>query len=134
MSALTVLDASAVLAFLQGEPGNEVVRLALQNEQCVVTAANEAEIISKALDKGISAEVVEGILRELGYEVIGVSPADGNLAGNIRTETRDIGLSLGDRICLACAKRLKAKVITADRPWLNVAARLELNILCIRPS
>ena len=53
MSQLTLLDASAVLAFLQMEPGHDAVRLSLQNEHCVVTAANQAEIIAKAIDKGV---------------------------------------------------------------------------------
>ena len=45
MKGTSVLDASAVLAFLQGEPGQGAVLHALQTQRCVVSAANEAEII-----------------------------------------------------------------------------------------
>lgn len=52
MTPSTVLDASAVLAFLQGEPGADLVGQSLQSEHCVVTAANHAEVIAKSLDRG----------------------------------------------------------------------------------
>ena len=134
MSQLTVLDASAVLAFLQAEPGHDVVRLALQNERCVVTAANQAEIIAKAIDKGVDPVPLGGLLADLAYTVIDVTASDGAAAGWMRSSTRSTGLSLGDRMCLASAKRLKAKVLTADRAWLDVAKSLGLQIQCIRPE
>lgn len=130
---LTVLDASAVLAFLQAEPGHDVVRLALQNERCIVTAANQAEIIAKATDKGVDAAQLGGLLADLAYTVIDVTANDGAAAGWMRSSTRSVGLSLGDRICLASAKRLNARVLTADRAWLDVATPLGLQIRCIRP-
>jgi len=130
----TVLDASAVLAFLQAEPGQEAVADALQNQRCVVTAANQAEIIAKALDRGHSMDSMQLILAELDYDVVDCTAADGLLAGALRTHTRSAGLSLGDRLCLAAALRLKATVLTADRPWLALADTLQLDIRCIRPE
>ena len=134
MSQLTVLDASAVLAFLQAEPGHDTVRLALQDDRCIVTAANQAEIIAKALDKGVDPVQLGALLADLPYTVIDVSANDGAAAGWMRSSTRRIGLSLGDRMCLASAKRLNAKVLTADRAWLDVATSLDLQIHCIRPE
>ena len=131
---ITVLDASAVLAFLQGEPGQDVVGLALQHSQCVVNAANHAEIISKALDRGVNPEVIHTILGELNYTVVEIQAPDGERAGLMRADTRSQGLSLGDRLCLATAQRLKAVVLTADRPWLALNTVLELDIRCIRPN
>lgn len=134
MSRATVLDASAVLAFLQGEPGHELVQQALQSQRCVVTAANQAEIISKALDRGVSQETIQTILAELAYMVIDIKAEDGVRAGCLRALTRAMDLSLGDRLCLAVTQRLKAHVLTADRPWLSMAQPLELDIRCIRPD
>ena len=96
MSQLTVLDASAVLAFLQAEPGHDTVRLALQDDRCIVTAANQAEIIVKALDKGVDPVQLGALLADLPYTVIDVSANDGAAAGWMRSSTRRIGLSLGD--------------------------------------
>ncbi len=134
MSKVTILDASAVLAFLQGEPGDEIVRLALQSDHCMVTAANQAEIIAKILDRGADAQAIKKVIDQLGFTVIDVTAKDGECAGWMRAPTRMIGLGLGDRLCLAVAQRLKAVVITADRPWLTVAQQLGLDIRCIRPE
>jgi len=134
MSAVTLLDASAVLAFLQGEPGEELVREALQSTDCVVTAANQAEVITRALDRGGAPDTIVRIMAELNYTVIDILAADGGQAGWLRSATRQLGLSLGDRLCLAAAQRLKAKVLTADRPWLTLGPALGLDITCIRPG
>ncbi len=134
MSQASVLDASAIIAFLQGEPGSELVQLALQSQHCVVTAANHAEIIAKSLDRGVSPDAIQTILAELAYVVIDIKAVDGIQAGYMRAATRAVGLSLGDRLCLAVAQRLKALVLTADRPWLSMAQPLGLEIRCIRPG
>ena len=38
----------------------------------------------------------------------------------IGASTRKLGLSLGDRACLALAKRLRVPAYTADRAWAAV--------------
>ena len=134
MTPVTLLDASAIIVFLQGEPGAAVVRQALQTGRCVVGAANLAEVIAKSIDRGIAPERIKAILAELSFTEIDVKAEDGAQAGWMRSQTRPFGLSLGDRLCLATAQRLKAKVLTADRPWLNVAKQMGLDIQCIRPD
>ena len=74
------------------------------------------------------------IITSIGYTVIDTSADDGAAAGWMRPVTRAHGLSLGDRLCLAAAQRLKAQVHTADRAWLDVADALQLDIRCIRPG
>jgi len=129
-----VLDASAVLAWLHREPGWEAVENALLAQPCRVSAANQAEIIARALDRGVTPDAITAILAGLAYEVADVTAADGQAAGHLRTATRPLGLSLGDRLCLALAQRTGASVLTADRPWLQIAAPLGLRIVCIRPN
>ena len=67
MSQIIVLDASAIIAFLQGESADDVVRQALHDSQCLVSAANQAEIIAKALDRGASPEAIQRVLSDLAY-------------------------------------------------------------------
>ena len=119
-------------AFLQGEPGHEVVQQALQSQHCVVSAANQAEITAKALDRGGTPDAIHTILAELSYSVIDIKAEDGVQAGLMRLVTRSAGLSLGDRLCLAVAQRLKTRVFTADRAWSSVAQALGLEVCCIR--
>ena len=132
MSAVIIVDASAVIAFLQREPGHETVEQALQSDRCVVSAANQSEIISKALDRGVTPDAIVSILAELSYAVLDLKVEDGVQAGLMRLPTRAAGLSLGDRLCLATAQRLQAQVVTADGVWLSVAETLGLDIQCIR--
>lgn len=135
MNPAIILDASAILAYLQGEPGWEQIETCLRDaSSCFVPAANQAEIIAKALDKNMAIVELNSILGSLGYQVIAHPPEDGEQAGRLRSTTREAGLSLGDRLCLAAALRLKAIVFTADRPWLNFAETLQLDIRCIRPD
>jgi ribonuclease VapC len=132
MKTTTVLDASAVLAFLQGEPGQEAVLQALQTQRCLVSAANEAEIISKSIDRGLPPAAIAAILLELSYTAVDVTVADGQQAGQLRSLTKSASLSLADRLCLALAQRLKARVLTADRAWLLVAEALGVEVVLIR--
>ena len=134
MSQITLLDASAILAFLQGEPGQDRVLTALQSTPCLVSAANQAEIISKSLDRGGDKDTIQRILAELNYTVIDILAEDGEQAGWLCASTRYLGLSLGDRLCFATAQRLKSQVLTTDRDWLKLATELSLDIVCIRPE
>lgn len=130
-----LLDASAVLAYLHAEPGAEHVEAALDSPvACWMTAANHAEVISKCLDRGVTAATVGGMLDDLGYQIASIEATDGDCAGRLRSTTRALGLSLGDRLCLAVAQRLGYPILTADRPWLGLAAPLALDIRCIRPD
>lgn len=131
-SAGMLLDASAVLAFLQEEPGHEAVHEALHAQACRVSAANHAEIIAKLIDRGFAPEDLQAIVADLGYAVVEVTAEDGLQAGFLRAATRRHGLSLGDRLCLSAAARLGAPVLTADREWL--ALGLPLDIRCLRPG
>ncbi|WP_295538010.1 type II toxin-antitoxin system VapC family toxin [uncultured Pseudacidovorax sp.] len=129
-----VLDASAVLAFLQEEPGHLEVEAALHDHPCLVTAANQCEIVAKLLDRDMPPETIDAVVADLGYQVVDVTAEDGHRAGHWRSLTRAHGLSLGDRLCLAVAARLQAPVLTADRPWLALADTLNVHIRCLRPG
>ncbi|MFN2490839.1 MAG: PIN domain-containing protein [Actinomycetota bacterium] len=105
-----VLDSSAVLAWLQQEPGGDPVRDLL--EEGVVSAANWAEILQKSRQHGADPREVGLMLRSLGLEVIDVTREDGELAAAIWE--KGTPLSLGDRLCLALGMRLQLPVVTLD--------------------
>ncbi len=135
MTGAVILDASAVLAWLQGEPGADMIEELLEaTNPPLVTAANHCEIIAKLLDKGSQPEDLKGILSAIGYAVIATTAEDGDAAGWLRRESRALGLSLGDRLCLAAAQRLNAQVFTADRVWLQLPPALGIDVRCIRPE
>ena len=127
-----VLDASAVLAFLHGERGADVVSDALADVS-VVSAANWAEVLSKFSDEGEDPDAIaEGVESEgalfSGLEVLPVTD-DARTIARLRPLTRSGGLYLGDRACLALALRLGYGVLTADRQWASLALGIEIRLI-----
>lgn len=108
-----VLDASALLAFLQGEPGADRVEEDLDG--AVVGAANWAEVAQKVCAAGADWGIASGLLLSYRLTVEPVSVADAEAAAAMWR--RGSGLSLGDRLCLGLAERLGATALTADRAW-----------------
>lgn len=133
MSKPHVLDASAVIAFLRGEPGADVVLQAL-DAQPTISAVNLAEVLSKLIDKGATAHVATQAVAALGLTVVDLDASTAHQVAWLRATTRHLGLSLGDRACLALGESLGAVVLTADRPWLALAPELGLDIRSIRPE
>jgi len=125
-----VLDASALLAHLRDEPGADVVAEAIASG-AVVSTVNLAEVFSRVADRGddpakLAAELTQSGLLDGAITVEPFTAADAIDAGRLRPLTRDAGLSLGDRACLALARRLDAPALTADTDWQGVAHGVEL--------
>jgi len=120
------LDASALLAYLQREPGWERVRTALR-EGAVISAVNLAEVLGKLKGRGKNPEPILVRLLALGLVVVPFTLGEARLAGELDPPTRALGLSLGDRACLATAARLGITALTTDRAWKAVPeARVEI--------
>ncbi|MDP2793434.1 MAG: type II toxin-antitoxin system VapC family toxin [Sulfurisoma sp.] len=129
-----VLDASAVLALLKREPGHERVAALMAGDDCIVCAVNWAETAAKLADSGHPSPAIESTLAALNATIIPFDAAQAAACGLLRPATRHLGLSLGDRACLALARLNKATAVTADRPWLQLAQPLGIVIECIRPA
>ena len=118
-----VLDASAFLALAFDEPGAEAVSTLLE-ATVAVSAVNWAEVLTRLVDEGASIEAAGRRLRLLRaaneVEVVAYDRDDAEETAGLREATRTRGLSLGDRACLALAKKLGVPAVTADRRWLEV--------------
>ena len=124
-----VLDASAVLAVLNREPGWDKLTPELLN-QAVGSTVNLAEVQTKLVDKGVPPDDAwEATISPL-REVVPFSAEQAKLSGSLIAQTRALGLSLGDRACLALGLTLQAPVYTADKSWKNL--RLGIRIHSIR--
>lgn len=131
----SVLDASALLAYLQGEPGSEMVQAALA-AGAVINVVNYAEVLSRLGDAGEDPATAHRRLQEQGLiggllEVVPLTEDDAVAIARLRAATRAQGLSLGDRACLATGLRLGRPVITADRSW--AAVDVGVTVRLIRP-
>ena len=116
-----VLDASAILAYLEEESGSKEVEKLL--DEAAVSAVNIAEVASKLGERGAPADRVRQTIQALGVDVIPCDEAIAYRIGDLRNSTKTLGLSLGDRACLATALQQNVRAITADRHWKTVKDR-----------
>jgi len=122
-----VLDASALLALIFGEPGETFVHSVLNRSG--ISAVNYSEVLSKLIQKGAPPEAAARQLRDLSLMVV---PFDEPLA----REGADLaplawrhGLSFADRACLTLARHVKAPAVTADQRWRIAGLRVEVRLL-----
>ena len=122
--AEAVLDASAVLAFLQGEPGGDLVYRAMPSS--CMSAVNAAEIVSKLVENGLSDRAACDAVSMLPVEIVPFDETSAYQAGLLHRATRGRNVSLGDRACLALAQRLGLPALTTDRSWLGLGLNIEV--------
>jgi PIN domain nuclease of toxin-antitoxin system len=122
-----VLDASALLALLNREPGAELVAAALPG--AAVSAVNLSEVVVKLAEAGMPEKAIREALQGLPLDVVPFDEEQAYEAGLLRPLTKGVGLSLGDRGCLGLALRLGLPVLTADRTWQQLSVRAEVRVI-----
>ena len=123
-----VLDASAIIAYLEQEPGYGVVGRALASTPFVSTV-NLAEAYTKAVVRGVDLPPVATWLTSLGLRTVPFSDEDAERAALLLPATHVFGLSLGNRACLALGRRLSVPVMTADRAWANLSVGVAVEVI-----
>ena len=123
-----ILDASALLAFLQNEPGCDQVEAALP--EAVISSVNWAEVVQKSIAAAVDVKGMREDLEALGLRIVPFSAEEAEIAAQLWQKTRQIGLSLGDRACLSTGIRLDTTVLTADKIWTTL--NLPVAVRCIR--
>ena len=124
-----VLDASALLAMIYEEPGQEKVKEMLSHS--LISTVNFSEVVAKILDRQpeLSKIMVLTLLDSFRLNCIDFDEEQAEIAGELRPLTKKYGLSLGDRCCLALAKQKTLKVLTADRQWAQIDLGVEVELI-----
>lgn len=123
-----VLDASAILAVLNQEPGADQLTSDILNV-AVGSTVNLAEVQGKLVGDGMApAKAWLATLYSV-TEAVPFTSEQANVAGSLITETRPLGLSLGDRACLALALERKAPVYTTDRSWKQLKLAIPVHVI-----
>ena len=123
-----VLDASVLLAVLNGEPGADKLTPQLLNAATSSTV-NLAEVQSKLVSRGITPEDAWEATVSPIREAAVFTDQQAKIAGSLVARTSAFGLSLGDRACLALGIALKAPVYTADRLWKNLKLGIRIHVV-----
>ena len=124
-----ILDASAVLALVHGERGADVVESCL-SQGAAICAVNLSEVVAKCMELGLDAKAFRAWFAGLDIAIIPADEALSFEAGVLRARTMGIGLSLGDRFCLALACTMRVPAVTADQVWKTLDP--DPRCLCIR--
>ena len=122
-----VLDASALLTLLNAEKGRDLVLEFLPKS--VISTVNLAEVVTRLSMIGMPDGEVREALTMLGLETIPFDEEQAFRAGLLSSYTRTLGLSLGDRACLALAITNHAAALTADRAWKDLDIGVEIKLI-----
>ena len=127
---IAVLDASALLALILGEPGGERVAGILKD--CAMATINVGEVVGHFARLDAPDADIRAMLDPLPFLRVVVDAELAFAAGSLLRTTSQAGLSLADRTCLALARRLGVRAVTADRPWQRIQSAVGVDIELIR--
>ena len=123
-----VLDASAILTVIHGEPGQEKLTPELL-AGAIASTVNLAEVQAKLVSRGWApVEAWEDITSPI-REAIPFNEQHARIAGSLVSLTQPLGLSLGDRACLALGMVLKVHVYTADKTWKGLKLNIRIHVI-----
>jgi ribonuclease VapC len=123
-----VLDASAILALIFREPGAEKLTDELL-ETAIANTVNLAEVQTKLIQKGYDPEEAweDALMLKRSPEPFTAEQA--RIAGTLVSKTQSLGLSLGDRSCLALAISLNAPVYTTEQIWKDLRVGIPIHVI-----
>jgi ribonuclease VapC len=124
---MIVADASAILALLLGEPVQRLNPAELNGAS--ISSVNLTEVLTRLQDLGVPDGAVNASTAELNLHVISFDETQAREAASLRASTRKLGLSLGDRACLALAKGMGCAAVTADRAWAALDIGVEVTVI-----
>lgn len=122
-----VVDASAVLALLNGEKGADQV--AAIARQSLLSAVNFAEVLTIAVERDTDPAKAAAQVARFGFSIVDVDVDLASRAARLRTATRSLGRSLADRICLALAQSRGFPVYSADRKWALLDIGIDIRLI-----
>jgi len=108
-----VLDASALLAVMNSEPGADVVRASIAD--AFISAVNYSEVLKKTIERNVAVETLYALVRTASLEIVPFDAPLAEASARLFPETKKFGMSFADRACLALGIQLNLVVLTAER-------------------
>lgn len=95
----------------------------------MLSSVNYTEVIGKCLDRGEALGVSLRKFAAMGFAIIAHDAQLAIRAAELRPLTRNCGMSLADRACLALAERERLPVLTADRAWASLDLGIDIRLI-----
>ena len=103
------------------EPGSPQAERLLEDGDAAISSVNHAELVARLLERGMREAEADTVCDALRLQIQPFTAAQARASGRLRPATRALGVSLGDRCCLALAQEHRgAQVVTADRLWKDL--------------
>ncbi len=125
-----VVDTSAVVALLYEETSEVDLRALVPG--ATMCNVNYSEVVDRLARDDNPADAIAATLNDLRLHLVSLSDTAAFEAGVMRPVTDRLGLSLGDRICLAVAKELTATLLTADHDQAEAASNAGVEVQLVR--
>ncbi len=113
-----ILDASALLAWVQNETGGDRVEMVLPRSS--ISTVNWSEVVQKLMRHDSGAADIRFGLEDMGMKIIPFSVEQAEICASLWLPSMSLGLSLADRVCLQLGMTTEKTVLTADRTWSNL--------------
>ncbi len=122
-----VLDASALLAVLLAERGADYVWE--RRHGALISTVNYAETLTRLVRHGKPIDQSEAYLGHLELELVPFDRPQAALTASLVPAGQPLGLSLGDRACLALGLFRKLPVLTAERVWQKLDLTIPVELI-----
>ncbi|TAN22969.1 MAG: PIN domain-containing protein [Acidobacteria bacterium] len=122
-----VLDASALLALIQNEPG--AAEVSRQLPGAAMSTVNLSESLARLRARGLNTQDAWARVARLELMLVPFGTEQARLAADLFPLTRSAGASFGDRACLALAQERGLPVLTADRAWAALDLGIEIQVI-----
>lgn len=124
-----VVDASAVLAVCNQEPGMVEARLKMRGG--LISAVNLHEVFYKSLERN-KLELAKAIVQTAGLRIVPFDEQQALVAAKIAIATVRKNVSLADRACLSLGMSQGLPILTGERKWGDLG--LDVTIDVFRPE
>ncbi|MFU7501632.1 MULTISPECIES: type II toxin-antitoxin system VapC family toxin [unclassified Candidatus Tisiphia] len=125
-----LLDTSAIIALLKQESGYKILEDVIASS--ALSSVNLSELVSVLTRSNIKENEIDTIITDIVPDIIPFSESISIKAGKLISLTKDYGLSLGDRACIATGGYYNMEIYTTDRIWLKLSDKLPVKITLVR--
>lgn len=115
------------MALIRDESGADRVTTSLSG--AIISTVNQAEVQTKLVAAGLDEKLAWWHVAEAGCEAVPFDEEQARIAGGLVRLTRPLGLSLGDRACLALALQRQATIYTTDRAWKSLPISIQIEVI-----